>query len=361
MSPSPSAAARERPGFYFFICPDIELSKRRMRELLASNAPVSSAVSGSLSGVSSPGGGFEIRVFWAEEGLIDQFWQVLTLNDLFAKPKALVVRNVQELTTEQWKQLAAPLSRFNPLAWPLFFWERPLDRGKSLPKYLTDTKFWQFAEKRGWIWRSPGLGQKGVEDWVRAWAREKGLRLAPDGLQALLTGLPPDAAALENELAKLELAVPTGGVIDAGLAELLTSTPDIDIFAFINALQGGRAALTVWRKVLMSQLGSTGMLFQFLVMLVREARIFWQLVHQEQTPRLPPSVLDAKRQMAQRMGAARIGRIWTAAMEAELRVKTGQAGEEQALELLIADLEAVFRPQSRSPGGVSPPRQGTRP
>jgi DNA polymerase III subunit delta len=362
MSPPSSAAVKERPGFSFFVCPDIELSKRRMREMLANHAPGSGSSGGMLPGVSSgEGGGFEIRVFWAEEGLNDQFWQALTLNDLFARPKALVVRNVQELTAEQWKQLAPPLSRFNALAWPMFFWERPLERGKNPPKYLTDRKFWQFAEKRGWIWRSPGLGQKGVEDWVKAWARDKGLRLAPEGLQALLAGLPPDAAALENELAKLELAVPPGGVIDAGLAELLTSTPDIDIFAFINALQGGRAADTVWRKVIMSQLGSKGMLFHFLSMLVREARIFWQLAHQEQTPRLPGNVLNAKRQMAQRMGAARIGRIWSAAMEAELRVKTGQAGEEQVLELLIADLETIFRPQASVKGGAKAPLQRTRP
>ena len=351
MTPPSSAAGPERPGFFFFICPDIELSKRRMRELLAQHEPPGGQGGGLLGG-SAPSGGFDIRVFWADEGLGDAFWHGLTLNDLFSRPKVLVVRNAQELTADQWKQFSAPLSRFNPQAWPLFFWERPLERGKSLPKYLSGTKFFGFAEKRGWVWKSVGLTPRDVENWVREWAKSKGFGFGQGALQTILPGLPSDAAALQNELDKLELAIPAGGSIGPELAELLTTTSDIDIFAFINALQNGRAAGAVWKKVLLSQLGGKGMLFQFLAMLVREARIFWQLLHQEQGPRLPGNVLQAKRQMAQQLGAGRIGAIWTAAMEAELRVKTGQAGEEQCLELLIADLNAIFRPEAVPNGGA---------
>jgi len=330
-----------RPGFTFLVCPDPALSRQRMEALLAQHPPEGG---GMLGG--GPPADYERKVFWGDEGLSDAFWHALTLTDLFGRPRALVVRNAQNLDKEQWQQLSGPLSRPNAQAWPFFFLENEFDRGKpKIAAVVAKSRFYQFAQQQGWVWQSPGLTERGVRSWLQSWAGEKGLSFGPGALEALAAGMPSDATAVGCELEKLELAVEPGGVVDASMARLLAHTPDIDIFAFIDALQKDSAAGMVWQKVLTQQLSGRGFLFQFLAMLVREARIMWQLAHQEQGGvRLPQNVLQAKQRLAQQLGGRRIAHIWDLALEAELRVKTGEAGEDQALELLIAELSRLFAP-----------------
>ena len=58
-----------RPGFYFCVCPDPELSRQKIRGLLQTFPP--------------PSGSWQEAVFWAEDGLGDDFWQALTVQNLF--------------------------------------------------------------------------------------------------------------------------------------------------------------------------------------------------------------------------------------------------------------------------------------
>ncbi len=326
-----------RPGFYFFICPDAALIQKRVQDLLAAHAPPAGGMLGSAPAA------WEIVTYWGDEGLPEQFWKDLTLTDLFGRPKALVVRNAQNLDKEQWEQLSAPLSRFNAHAWPLLCLENPYERGKAkIPAVVTGSAFYKFAQKRNWMWQSPGLGDQGIRNWLQSWARDKGFSFAPGALEALTEGMPPDAAAVAGELEKLELASQPGAQLTVEAAELLNHVPDIDIFAFIDALQNNRSGARIWQKVLMHQLAGKGFLFQFLAMLLREARILWQLAHQESGVKLPARVAQNKQRVAQQLGGRRIARIWDVAMEAELRVKSGEAGEDQAMEMLIADLSRLF-------------------
>lgn len=345
-----------RPGFCFLVCPDAALVKQRIAALLEQHPPDGNG--GGMLGAAGPQA-FERKVFWGDEGLGEAFWQALTLTDLFGRPKALIIRNAQNLDKEDkevWKKLAGPLSRHNAQAWPFFCLENEFERGKpKIPAALTKSKFWKFAQEKGWVWQSPGLGSKGLRAWLADWAKNKGFSFAPGALEALVGSMPTDATAIACELEKLELALEPGARIAPEMAGLLSHVPDMDIFTFIDALQNNRAPGMVWQKVLAHQLAGKGFLFQFLAMLVREARIMWQLAHQEQGVRLPPSVLQAKQRTAQELGAQRIARIWDLALEAELRVKTGEAGEEQALEMLIADFSRLF--SARPSGGGTAARR----
>lgn len=343
-----------RPGFTFLVCPDTELAKRRFESLLAEHPPAAGGMGST--------GSWERKVFWGDEGLGDAFWQALTLNDLFGKPKALVVRNAQNLKKEEWQQLSGPLSRFNEQAWPFFFLEVAYERKKfKVPAEISKTKFYTFAQKKGWIWESQGLGEQGVRQWLQSWAKEKGFSFQRGALEILCASMPPDAAAVASELEKLELALEPGAAISPDIAGLISFTPDIDIFAFIDALQKPGGAGTVWSKVLGQQLAGKGFLFQFLSLLVREARFLWQLAHGEEAKGLPFFKQNERQQLARQLGGRRIARIWDAALEAELRVKTGEAGEDQAMELLIAELSAIFRPEAPVAGQGQPRRYGPPP
>ncbi len=330
-----------RPGFYFCICPDPALAKQRVAALLAEHPPSR--------------GNYERKVFWGDDGLDEAFWQALTLNDLFGTSRVLLVRNAQNLDKGHWALLSKALARVSAQAWPVFCLEGEFDRGKpKLPAALTATKFFAFARDKGWLWQSPGLGEQGVRKGLQDWAKARGLRFAPGVLDSLSASIPADATGLANELEKLELAMGEGREVTPDLAEMVASRPEMDIFSFLDALQQQQGAGKVWQKVLQQQLSGKGMLFQFLGMLQREARILWQLLHRESGVRLPGPVAQRKERLAQQLGGQGIARIWDLAMAADARVKTGEAGEEQSLEMLVADLFVLF-------GNTPPPRGGGRP
>ena len=324
-----------RPGFSFLVCPDAELIRQRIDGMAAEAA--SSAA-------------YERRVFWGDEGLTPAFWEALTLQSLLGTPRMLVMRHAQNLNAEAWRELSPHLSRFHDQAWPVFCLEGEFSRGKPrIPKPLEKQKYWEFGRNKNWVWQSPGLNEKGLRAMIERWAKDSGRTLAPGTLNALLGSLPLDASFVARELDKLELALGKETTVTARMAELVTFSPDMEIFAFIDALQRGDAPDEVWRKILRNRLTSVDMCFPFLGMVLREARILWQLLYQDGSVRLPPRVLNQKRDLARRLGPERLARVWDLAWEAEAGIKSGERNTDQALEMLVAGLTKTFA-SSRRPG-----------
>ena len=335
-----------RPGFFFLICPDSELIQEQIAALAAAHPP-------------DPEQTYERRIHWGDDGLTSLFWEDLTLTGLFARPKLLVVRQAQFLDAAAWDSLASVLRRFIPHAWPLFCLEVAFDRGKpSLPKALAKQKYYGFAQDKGWIWQSPGLTEQGLKDWLRSWAAAHGLRFGPGGLEALAAILPTDAAAASREMEKIELACAPGAAIGPEAAGLVSHAAELDIFAFIDALQRGSTPVKIWQTVFLSGQTEEAPVFRFLAMFLREARILWQIHFGEFTGRLPPSVLQAKEALSRRLGPGRIARIFDLAMETELGVKTGERTAEQALELFVAEISKLLGPSAHRQQGIPAPPHG---
>jgi DNA polymerase-3 subunit delta len=77
-----------------------------------------------------------------------------------------------------------------------------------------------------------------------------------------------------------------------------------------------------------------------------DLRAAWMIAHGEGgLVKLPPWLKDKKARLAERLAEADFIRIWNLILEAELSVKSGERGEEQALEMLVAGLFEVFAPQ----------------
>lgn len=332
----------ERPGFLLCICPDGRLLRDHIESRLAAHPPAT--------------GTWERQVFWGDEPLPAPFWEHLTLQGLFGTPRALVVRNAQNLDAETWKRLSTAMGRPNALAWPILCLEVGFERGQpKVPAHISKLQCYSFAQRKDWLWVSQGLDERGLRSFVQARARALGLTFAPaagglqGGLEALCAVLPADATAATAELEKLALLLPAGGQITPEHAALVSHAPELDMFAFMRVLQSASSPMGVWRQVLRDQTSSDSMVFPFLGMLLREARQLWQL-HAGEPVRLPPSVLTAKQQMASRLGNAGLARIWELALEAEMGIKTGERNPDQAMEALTAGLFALFRPTRKAPG-----------
>jgi DNA polymerase-3 subunit delta len=255
-----------------------------------------------------------------------------------------VVRRANLLPAETWAALAAPLRGFNAGVWPFLCLEGAWDKsGPKLAKWITKHKYFEVAEQRGWVWRSPGLTQDTLAGFLRDWAKTRGLAFSQAGLAAFRQALPLDAGAVSLELDKVALGLGDRREIGPEDAALVSFQPAIEFFDLLRFLEkGDRAgALKVWRKVADSELGSDELLFPFLGLLVREARVLWQLHHGEPA-QIPPFIRAAKEDMARKLGPARLAAIWELALDAEHGVKSGGRNPQQALELLMADLFALF-------------------
>ncbi len=315
------------PGFYFCLCPDSALSRDRVDELLAAQP------------------GAELRVFWADDNLDARFWEALTVPGLAASARVVIVRAAQSLPAEIWKKLSATLATPRSGILPIFFLESAWEKGQpKLPAHIAKLKCLDFAEKKGWIWRAPGLDARSLPRFAQAEAKRLGLTLSKNMLETLCGVLPPEAAAVRGALEQLFLASPGGVPDEALIGQLAEYNPEVILFDLIRDLETGRTA-EVWAAVARSNADAA--LFPLLALLAREARILWQILAGESVY-LPQHVAGMKRDVAARLGTGGLARLFRAIMETEWAVKSGRRQPAQALEALAADLGLLFAGARRS-------------
>lgn len=346
----------EKPAFSFLVCPDAKLLRDHIDSMLLQTPPPSAGgFGGMLSGMGSEPHGsnnagnagnadsaWEQHIFWGDEALSAKLWEQLNLQGLFAVPKAIIIRNAQNLLVDDWKKLSESLARVAPTTWVFLCLEVAFDRGAAkVPATIQKQACWKFAQKQGFVWENGGLNERSMPAFITAWAQKRGMRVSPAYVQKLSGALPFDAASAAGELEKLALLTPAGEELCTDMSVLTEYSEGMDIFAFIQALQTGGNPQLIWRNVFKEQGENDGSVFAFLAMLLREARIMWQILAGEQV-RLPNSVLQNKTRLARQLGFARLVRLWDLALEAEKGIKSGERKPEQAMEMLIAALISFF-------------------
>ncbi|MEW5773716.1 MAG: DNA polymerase III subunit delta [Thermodesulfobacteriota bacterium] len=325
----------DRPGFTFLVCPDPELVRQRIRALLAGQ-----------------GREFALRTYWGDdEPLPPAFWQDLAVASLFATPKAVVLRRADALPEAFWGQLAPHLAGFNAMVWPVFCLEGDWDKGKPRrPKAVTKQKFWAVADKRGWVADVPGLTPRTLPDHLRRELAERGLAAPAPVFKRLAELLPPDAAAAAAELDKLALAAGDRRQLAAADLAVVAAEPQLGIFDFLRASLEGTAPVKVWGRVLADHQAASNdkMLFAFLGLLAREARLLWELAHGDKpSVWLSDYARDQKLSLVKRLGPSRVAGLFDLALQAEMGVKSGTRDPEQAFEALAAGLHALCAGASR--------------
>lgn len=311
----------------FCLCPDGRLLRNAVGEHLAACPPLPETI-------------WTSRVFWGDEELPAAFWEALTLQGLFAAPQALVVRNAHNLPAETWRRINVALAAPGALTWPFLCLEGDWEKGQpKVPAHVKKLRCFTHAATQKWIWQQPALNAQGVRRYAADAARRLGLRFAPGALEALTAVLPPDAAVIDNELAKLALFA-GDGAISPEQAACVEHVPAFDIFAFLRQVQGGNTA-TMWRTLLREERQGDDLIFPLLGLLQREARLLWQLRAGE-SPSLHPASAAAKREAAVRLGFTGLAALWEAMYTAELTIKSGARTPGQALNALLGDLTRIF-------------------
>lgn len=327
-----------RPAFSFCVCADSRLLQTRLDALISAHPP-------------EGGGAWQRHVFWADEGLSGSFWEHLTLQGLFAVPKALVLRRAESIPADILnKQLSPALL---PLAaqattpslspvWTFLCLETGFDKGKpKIAPHIQRLPAFQEAEKRGWLDITPPLAGKTLAAFIRSEASRQGLALKDSELAMLLGALPPDASHIASELGKLALAAGPDGRLPQDAALLLDAANELSIFELMRLVQQNRQSQDAWRQILEDRLSGENSVFAFIAILLREARTLWQSLCGG-APHLPGQLAMQKKMAAQSLGLPGIAKIWELALQADKGIKSGERNPDQTFEILAAELFLLF-------------------
>lgn len=332
-----------RPAYSFCVCPDSNLLRGRIQNLLSQHSPTQTGAAST----------WQRFVFWGDEGLSSSFWEHLTLQGLFAIPKALVIRNAQLLPAENLRRLFTAVSALapskgvkgslpNPLIWPFICLEVAFEKGKAkIPAHIQKSETFQFAEKSGWTDYTPGLTPQTMPAFIRNEAARAGLSLRQEELALLSRALSPDAALISSELAKLALLTDKDGKLPPNAATFVEQGQELNIFELMRIIQQQGPAPVAWRRILEDKLSGENLVFAFNAILLREARILWQLLV-GQSVYLPPNIASQKKMAAESLGLAGVARIWEIALKADKGIKSGERSPDQAFEMLASDLFMLF-------------------
>jgi DNA polymerase-3 subunit delta len=244
-----------------------------------------------------------------------------------------------------WNNLSSILDRFRPNIWPFFCLENEWSRGKpAVPKVVTKQKCWQIANKKGWIWQSPGLTKAELHKRIEDWARRHAIIVPQEVVRVLLQVLPLDASSVDHELQKLQLLTGDTKQVCLRDLEIISCHNEMDIFQFLRALESPGRETELWTQIMRNQMASqNNWLLPFLALMLREIRLLWQLVSGEDNKvKLPSNIKREKMELAKRLGHARLVPVWTLLLEAETCLKTGERTPEQAFELLMSGLMQIF-------------------
>lgn len=324
--PSHLDTMTKNPGFMFLICPDSHFLHARLENLLA-------------------GSSAERHIYWGDEEPPPRFWEDLTLQGLFGKPRVLVARQANLWPAAVWKKISAALGHPSEQCRPFFCLETAWEKGQpKLPAHIKKLRCLTFAEQQGWIWKNEGLTERTLRRHVQERARALRVPFEEDAFEQFCASVPADANAVENELCKLRLMLdaeeerkpPEPPRVTAALLGGTGWSPESNVFACIRHMEAGNLS-AVWKELGRSRHDPEGLFFPLLSLLARDVRLLWQCRMGENV-RMHPSEAAFKQQLSARLGAAGLAELMSMIMDAEWQVKSGRRSVEQSLDMLAADV-----------------------
>lgn len=334
---SSSSSSGNIPGFYFCICPDAVLSKVHIDSFIAT-LPASWNSSN-----------LKRKTFWGDDGDLDiAFWNTLNLQsfgDFFGKDggsQLLYIRHAENLPAEMWARLSLELGKQHDGVLPVFFIESAWTKEDAkIPAHITKQKCFEFALEKKWEYRSFGLNERNIRDYLTNEIKHMSLTIEPQALNLLCQIIKPDAATVQNIVSQLSLFVENAH-IDMNIANQVSShIPDFMIFDFINHLQTGNVR-KVW-QILGTQVdGGESLLFPLIANLTRETRIMWQLLAGEPAS-IPPFIRSKKEAMAKQLGYTNLSKLFKCLLDADFVVKSGKLSPLFAFEELVNKCLHIYK------------------
>ncbi|GAB6888354.1 DNA polymerase III subunit delta [Desulfothermus okinawensis JCM 13304] len=319
-----------RPGYFFCICPDFEVTYEFIDSTL-NRFP----------------GKWEQKIIWGDENVTTPFFEYLMTSPLTNVNLAVILRHAEKLPQNFWDKLSNFLNRFNPQVCPFICIESQWNRG-SPPnlKFLKNKKYYKFAQKKKWIFMHQGVSNDFILSYLKKWSTAHGITLSKDVIFALMEILPGNQnknelglSAIKNELQKLVAL--NKKQIELKDLSVISPSFEFNVFDLINSIEGISNRKKVWSIILKNSINSQGDIIPIIKLLLREAKMLWQLLKGEPVF-LPYSVKGKKMSLANKLGEKKIIDMYNVVLNAELNLKTSNTNPKIVLENLVATLQNFF-------------------
>lgn len=264
--------------------------------------------------------------------------------------RLLLVRNVELLSNEQQKKLAAGLATVPTMNHVLLV-VGEADTGKKAAKLAADLL--KGIEKSGVSYDCSPLTEAEAGQWVRDALTHWQQTIDPAALNLMLTRTGTELRRLQIEVDKLSLMAGQGGVVRVQDVEMMTpKLAEESVFHLTDAVAARDAArtLTILRELLEEQLESPYRIFP---LIVRQFRLLWQtkvLLEAGWKPRQDPAAFPkAVAMLPEQNALAQIGG-W-------MGTKLAGAARQMSWEQLTAAYQALLECDMASKAIEGVPRQ----
>lgn len=317
-----------RPGFLFLVCPDAQLLRERTEAARKAYPP-------------QDGGAYDCASYWGDTEPPRDFWSNLSAVSLFGTSHFIVVRQANLWTASVWHRLDKVLARPLGGSLPVFCLENAWEKGRpKIPAYIAKLACFAFAGKKNWMWRSEGLTDRNIGQFIQKEAAARGLKIPGQVLQHFADTVPRSAEVVCNELDKVVLMHPKDGEVSAAMLGTADWAPDASLFSCLDALYRGDEKRTWAEYARVTDADAAA--FQLLGLLAMNLRKLWQNMAGERAPFFGASA-GVMPQLARRLGPRGLAKAFTAVADAEKAVKTGQADAGPVTEFLLSRLLVLFR------------------
>jgi len=318
----------EIPGFYFCTCPDALLSKQHIEVLLNSfDDEWQSKI--------------EKYVFWPDELVDSKFWNALTLQNLSATPKLIIVRAAHTILAADWKKISSALATPRTAILPVFFLECAWEKGQAkIPAHIAKLKCFEFAKKKNWNYDNVGINDKNISSYLIKEGKKNNLQFDREVLNMLCETAIPDARSIQTLLSQLSLLAEDGKINPQVISQITAYAPDMIIFDLIRDMENCNFP-KIWKRLALENDKGESFLFPLIALLARDARVLWQICAGE-NPYIHPSAKEFKMRQAKKLGFLGITEIFKMVLDADLSVKSGKSDTLQTLEKLITNYSSLF-------------------
>lgn len=309
---------------------------------------------------------YAVERLWAKEADLAEILGALNGFSLLAPDRVVIIHEVQELSNQDQKRLAGPVTTVSPGTTLVITTSPTSGRRERKPKLAADLL--RAVEKVGEIRDCFSPDEGSLRGWVAAEAQRHGKRLGSEEASTLIELVGADCDRLASEVAKLALYVGSAAQIsEDDVRAVACRAAESTVFDLVDAL--GRKDLPAALDLVRSQLpkeSTRGAAIPLLGMITRHLRLLWQAVTvlkvqsslEGQIPeqlraRLPedPNLLDTIRgrsflarkyaQQARNFTEAQLARAMVRVAEADMALKgfgNAQLEDRMIIETLVIAL-----------------------
>lgn len=260
----------------------------------------------------------------------------------------------EEDPLERWRKAAAQLRGGGlPETTTLVLVEGDVRQEKTKALLPAFTIFGEMAQTEEFA----PLDKGALSEWVRATAEERGVRLAPRSIAALVQLIGPNLWMLSTEIDRLGAYAAGESVEPELVSEIVSAAQETKIWDLTDAIADGNEtkALVAMRKLIAEGQPTQVLLFMVVrqfrqLVLVKDMRE--RNVKQEDVARtagIPNFRVNPTGILASRFSWPALRSAYARLLEADLNVKRNLQDDESSLQLLVHDLCALAARASRAP------------